>query len=182
MMPFRESQRELHSRPRSPAHNMKITPSLIVGILFAVLLLVLFLRVRAKGGILPPHEFAYGTALTDSGAIPERMNQFLSLEVMDSNEVKIQTFVGNGSRKESHAIDYLHFISKGSRLCAVGGCFEERRPVVGSKRKGDSTRQNASPVQRCVKKQIATGLYYRFCLLRVETTIHAISSHQSKGQ
>jgi hypothetical protein len=78
---------------------MKITPSLVVGIFFAVLLLVLFLRVRAKGGILPPHEFAYGTALTDSEAIPERMNQFLSLEAMDSNEVKIQTFVGNSSAK-----------------------------------------------------------------------------------
>jgi len=78
---------------------MKITPSLIVGILLAVLLLVLSLRVRAKGGIFPPHEFAYGTALTDSEAIPERMNQFLSLEGMDSNEVKIQTFVGNSSAR-----------------------------------------------------------------------------------
>jgi hypothetical protein len=78
---------------------MKITPSLAAGILFAVLLLVLFLRVRAKGGILPPHEFAYGTALTDPEAIAERMNQFLSLEAMDSNEVKIQTFVGNSSAK-----------------------------------------------------------------------------------
>jgi hypothetical protein len=78
---------------------MKITTSLVVGILFAVFLLVLFLRVRAKGGILPPHEFAYGTALSDSEVIPDRMDQFLSLEAMDPNELKIQTFVGNSSAK-----------------------------------------------------------------------------------
>ena len=78
---------------------MKITPSVIAGILFAVLLLVLVLRVWAKGGILPPHEFAYGTALRNCDAIPERMDQFLSLEGMDPNEIQIQTFVGNRSEK-----------------------------------------------------------------------------------
>jgi len=78
---------------------MKITPSIIAGMLFAVLLLILVLKVWAKGGILPPHEFAYGTALRSSEAIPERMDQFLSLEVMDPKEVQIQTFVGNRSEK-----------------------------------------------------------------------------------
>ena len=78
---------------------MKITPSVIVGVLIVVILLVLALRVRSKGGILPPHEFAYGAALRNCEAIPERMDQFLSLEVMDPNQIKIETFVGNGSAK-----------------------------------------------------------------------------------
>ncbi len=74
---------------------MKITPSVIVGLLFAVLLLVLVLRIWVKGGIVPPHEFAYGTALRNCEAIPERMDQLLSLDAMDSNEIQIETFVGN---------------------------------------------------------------------------------------
>jgi|SRR5450755_1117504 hypothetical protein len=78
---------------------MKITPSAITGILLAVLLLIFVLRVWVKGGILPPHEFAYGTALRDCKAIPERMDQFLSLDVIDPNETQIQTFVGNRSEK-----------------------------------------------------------------------------------
>lgn len=78
---------------------MKITPSVIAGMLFAVLLLVLALRLWAKGGILPPHEFAYGTALRNCEAIAERIDQFLSLEAMDPNEIQIQTFVGNRSEK-----------------------------------------------------------------------------------
>jgi len=78
---------------------MKITPSLIAGMLFAVLLLVLVFKFWGKGGILPPHEFAYGTALRDCAAIPERMDQFLSLEAMDPDEIQIETFVGNRSEK-----------------------------------------------------------------------------------
>jgi hypothetical protein len=87
---------------------MKITPLLIAGILFAVLLLAFVLRVRAQGGILPPHEFAYGTALRNSEAIPERMGQFLSLEVMDPNKVRIETYVGNRSAKNlTPLIEYI---------------------------------------------------------------------------
>jgi hypothetical protein len=78
---------------------MKITPALIVGMLFAVVLLLLVLNVRARGGIFPPHEFAYGTSLTNSEAIPERMDRFLSLDAMDPNEIKIETFVGNSRAK-----------------------------------------------------------------------------------
>jgi len=78
---------------------MKIVPSVIAVMLFAVLLVVPVLRVWAKGGGLPPHEFAYGTAIRNCEAIPERIDQFLSLEVMDPNEIQIQTFVGNRSAK-----------------------------------------------------------------------------------
>lgn len=78
---------------------MKITPLVIAGMLVAAVLLVLVLRGRVKGGILPPHEFAYGTALRNCEAIPDRMDQFLSLEVMDPNETRIQTYVGNQSAK-----------------------------------------------------------------------------------
>lgn len=78
---------------------MKITPLAIAGMLFGVLLLVLVLRVWAQGGILPPHEFAYGTALRDSEALSGRIDQFLSLEGMDPNEIQVQTYVGNRSEK-----------------------------------------------------------------------------------
>jgi hypothetical protein len=78
---------------------MKITPSVIAATFFAVLLLVLAFRVWVKGGILPPHEFAYGTALRNCDAIPEQMNQFLSSEVIDPDEIQIQTYVGNTSER-----------------------------------------------------------------------------------
>ncbi len=78
---------------------MKITPSLVAGILFVALLAVLVLRFWAKGGILPPHEFAYGTALRNCEALPEQIDQFLSLQDLDPNEVRIETFVNTGGEK-----------------------------------------------------------------------------------
>ncbi len=78
---------------------MKITSSVVARILIAAFLVVLVLRIWAQGEDLPPHEFAYGTALKSSDAIPERINQFLSLEVMDPNEIQIETFVGDHSEK-----------------------------------------------------------------------------------
>jgi hypothetical protein len=76
---------------------MKITPWVIYGILFTVLLLVVVFRDQIKGQILPPHEFAYGTVLTSPEEISERMDQFLSLEELDPNKIQIQTYVGNRS-------------------------------------------------------------------------------------
>jgi len=67
--------------------------------LFAVLLLVVIFRARAQGGFLPPHEFAYGTILRNPEEIPERMDQFLSMEEMDPSKIQIQTYVGNRSEK-----------------------------------------------------------------------------------
>lgn len=87
---------------------MKITPLLFAGILVTALLVVLALKSWAKGGILPPHEFAYGAALRNSDALPERMDQFLSLEALDPIQIKIQTFVGNRSAKNlKPLIDYI---------------------------------------------------------------------------
>lgn len=88
---------------------MKITPSVVAGTLFAALLVALVLRVWAQGGILPPHEFAYGTALRNCEAIPQRMDQFLSLEVIDPNEVQIQTFVD--MRSEKNLMPLIEYIS-----------------------------------------------------------------------
>lgn len=65
----------------------------------AVLVSVTIFRVWFKGGILPPHEFAYGMTLRTSGEIPQRMDQFLSLEEIDPNQIQIQTYVGNRSEK-----------------------------------------------------------------------------------
>jgi hypothetical protein len=87
---------------------MKITPSLVAAIVVVALVLVVVLKFWGQGGILPPHEFAYGTALRNSDAIPERMDQFLSLEVLDPKQVQIQTFVGNNNAKNlSPLISYI---------------------------------------------------------------------------
>ena len=42
--------------------SMKITPSLVAVIVVVALVLAVVLKFRGQGGILPPHEFAYGTA------------------------------------------------------------------------------------------------------------------------
>jgi len=78
---------------------MKITPSVAVGIIVAALLVVVVVKVWSQGGILPPHEFAYGTALRNSEAIPEQISRFLSLDALDPNKVQIKTFVDNSSEK-----------------------------------------------------------------------------------
>jgi hypothetical protein len=67
--------------------------------LAAVLVLVIIFRVWITGEILPPHEFAYGITLRTSAEIPERMDQFLSLEEIDPYQIQIQTYVGNRSEK-----------------------------------------------------------------------------------
>ena len=86
---------------------MKIIPSL-VAVIVVVALVVIVLKFWRQGGILPPHEFAYGTALQNSDAIPERMGQFLSLDALDPKQVQIQTFVGNNSAKNlSPLISYI---------------------------------------------------------------------------
>ena len=88
--------------------SMKLTPSLVGVIVVVVLVLFVVLKFWGQGGILPPHEFAYGTALRNSDEIAERMNQFLSLEALDPNQVQIQTYVGNNSAKNlSPLISYI---------------------------------------------------------------------------
>jgi hypothetical protein len=78
---------------------MKIAPVMVVGLLVIAVVSIAALRVWSKGGGLPPHEFAYATALRNAAAIPEQMNQFLSLEASDPDKIQIETFVGNGSEK-----------------------------------------------------------------------------------
>lgn len=78
---------------------MRITNLTFGGILVAALVLGLAWRFWGKGGLLPPHEFAYGAALPNSDAIPERMAQFLSMDALDPSRTGIQTYVGNSSAK-----------------------------------------------------------------------------------
>jgi hypothetical protein len=66
-----------------------------VGIILGVVLLVLQFKIWSE----PPHDFGYGTALKDCEAIPEQMDQFLSLEEMDPEEIQIETVVGSKSEK-----------------------------------------------------------------------------------
>src|SRR5258708_28382438 len=87
---------------------MKSIPLIITGIAFVVLLLVVVFRTRTNAGGLPPHEFAYGTALQNCQVIPKAIDQFLSLDIMDPAKVQIETYVGNQSEKNlTPLIKYL---------------------------------------------------------------------------
>lgn len=68
-------------------------------VLIVVIVAVLLLKNKAKAGFLPPHEFAYGTALKDISILPEKVDQFLSLEALDPDKIQIETFVDLSSDK-----------------------------------------------------------------------------------
>ena len=76
---------------------MKTSPIIVGAVVIAFV--VLALRLWAKGGVFPPHEFAYGAALKNTEAIPAVMAQFLSSEALDPNQFRIESFVGNSSEK-----------------------------------------------------------------------------------
>src|SRR5215467_10212231 len=86
---------------------MRITPSLIVSVVFVGLLVVRLIS-KAKGGLLPPHEFAYGTSLPTYTLLPERVDTFLSLPELDPDETEIETYVRTQSAKNlKPLIDYV---------------------------------------------------------------------------
>jgi hypothetical protein len=109
---------------------MRITPSLVAVIVVVALVLIFVLKFWGQGGILPPHEFEYGTALRNSDAIPERMDQFLSLEALDANQVQIQTFVGNSSAKNLSPL--IGYISSQlvTALKAVGQLSDQKEKAI----------------------------------------------------
>jgi hypothetical protein len=80
---------------------MKSNLLVIAAMLFVAILFILLLKWKAKGGFsfLPPHEFVYGSTLKNSETISETIDQFLSLEVLDPNEIQIETYVGSNSGK-----------------------------------------------------------------------------------
>ena len=124
-----------------------MTPSLVALIVVA-LALVLAFKFRGQFGILPPHEFAYGTALRSSGAISERMSQFLSLEVLDPRQVQIQTYVGNNSAKNlSPLISYISsqrdhdFSALIAALKEVDQLSDQKRKRFGSSKHSSHTKK-----------------------------------------
>lgn len=75
---------------------MAIAAWTIVAILAFALMLVLMFRSLGKffpigEGLMPPHEFAYGASLRSSDVIPDRIDQFLSLEVLEPDRIQIET-------------------------------------------------------------------------------------------
>ncbi len=73
--------------------------SLIIGVIFVGALLFALFKDKASAGFLPPHEFAYGSAMNNITELPDRINQFLSMESLDANKIQIETYVGNNSQK-----------------------------------------------------------------------------------
>ena len=76
---------------------MRVTSAVIVAMVLAAVLVFVVVKVWARGGGLPPHEFAYGAALANSEAIPAQIDTFLSLEAIDPDEIRIQTFADRKS-------------------------------------------------------------------------------------
>jgi hypothetical protein len=76
-----------------------ITSLTVVGISLAVVLGPFAYRAWARGGIVPPHEFAYGATLGSAEEIATRLDEFLSLDALDPEATQIQTCVGNQSQK-----------------------------------------------------------------------------------
>ena len=64
-----------------------------------VFLYVFIFKNETEASFLPPHEFAYGTTLNNIEELPEKIDRFLSLEVLDPNKIQIETFVGLDSDK-----------------------------------------------------------------------------------
>ena len=144
---------------------MKMTPSLVGVIVVVALVLVFAFKFWGQGGILPPHEFAYGTALRNSDAIPERIDQFLSLEALDPGQVQIQTFVGNNNAKNlSPLISYISS-QRGHDFGALVAALKNEINCQTKKRRRFGS-SNTRPLQGSSKEQSATGLSHRFCLLR----------------
>jgi hypothetical protein len=78
-----------------------------IGIILGVLLLVFPFKIWSE----PPHDFGYGTALKDCEAIPEQMDQFLSLEEMDPEEIQIETVVGSITNSEKNLKPLITYFS-----------------------------------------------------------------------
>ncbi len=161
---------------------MRITPSLVAVIVVVALVLIFVLKFWGQGGILPPHEFAYGTALRNSDAIPERMDQFLSLEVLDANQVQIQTFVGNNSaRNISPLIGYIAS-QRGHDFSALVAALKAVDQLSDQKEKAIWLVKTLLPYKEALKKQSATGLNHRLRLPCSEKAVRAFSRGKGEDQ
>ncbi|MGI0134543.1 MAG: hypothetical protein ACREBW_06270 [Candidatus Micrarchaeaceae archaeon] len=132
---------------------MKITPSLVAVIVVVALVLVVVLKFRGQGGILPPHEFAYGTALRNSDAIAERMNQFLSLRALDPKQVQIQTYVGNNSAKNLRPLISYISSQRGHDFGALVAALKEVDQLPDQKEKAIRLVRTLLPYKEALRNQ-----------------------------
>lgn len=108
----------------------------VIGIVVAALVFVA-LKYWVKGGGFPPHEFAYGAALRSAEAIPEMIEQFFSIEGLDTEKVQIKTYVGNQS--ETNLKPLIRYLSSQkdrdlkpliAKLCEADQLADERQKAV----------------------------------------------------
>lgn len=130
-----------------------MTPSLVAVIAVVALVLIFVLKFWGQGGILPPHEFAYGTALRNSDTIPERMDRFLSLEALDPKQVQIQTFVRNNSAKNvSPLISYISS-QRGHDFSALVATLKEVDQLPDQKEKAIRLVKALLPYKEALRNQ-----------------------------
>ena len=132
---------------------MKVAPSLVAVIAVAVLVLVVLLKFWGQGGILPPHEFAYGTALRNSDAIPEQMDQFLSLQALDPKQVQIQTFVGDNSAENLGPLISYISSQRGHDFIALIAALREVDQLPDQKEKAIRLVKTLLPYKEALRNQ-----------------------------
>lgn len=133
--------------------NMRMTPSLVAATVVVALVLFLVLKLRGQGGILPPHEFAYGRALRTSDALPERIDQFLSLEALDPKQVQIQTFVGNHSAKNLGPLISYISSQRGHDFGALIAALKEVDQLPDQKEKAIRLVRISLPYKKALRNQ-----------------------------
>lgn len=129
-----------------------MTPSLVVMIVVA-LVLVLAFKFRGQFGILPPHEFACGTALRSSDVISERMSQFLSLEALDPRQVQIQTYVGNNNAKNLSPLISCISSQRGHDFSALITALREVDQLPDQKEKAIRLVKTLVPYKEALRNQ-----------------------------
>lgn len=130
------------------------------------MVLSLILKVLRKVGLLPPHEFAYGTAVRNSDELAERMKQFLSLDALDSDQIQIETFVGNRSANNLQPL--IRYISsqRDPDLGPVISALEETDRLSDDKAKAIQALETLLPHKESLRNEsqqdsIIIFVYYR---------------------
>ena len=161
---------------------MRVTSAVIVAMVLAAVLVFVVVKVWARNGGLPPHEFAYGAALANSEAIPAQINTFLSLEAIDPDEIRIQTFAGN--RSEKNLTPLIGYIStqKNHDFGPLMTALKNVDQLQNQKEKAVQLVKTLLPYKDSLRNESDQDTIIVFVYLRAETAVKPLSNRQGEGQ
>jgi hypothetical protein len=117
---------------------------IVVNIIVIVVLIALFLyKTYKKDFSSPPHEFAYGIFLKSIEELPDMVEKFLSLEVLDPGKIEIET-IGDKVDKTLNLL--IRYITSKQR--------EELEPLISSLKEIDTLSNNKEKVIKLIKALI----------------------------